>query len=76
MYPEKVNQSTAVMERACRFLEYIVREEFVDELGHTEMHIMKERVFDLGVAFGLQKNSIYAEAIGRKLQQLKVGFIS
>ena len=55
-----------------QYLEHVRRKSFVDKFGRTEMHIMKECLFDFGVAFVLQHDSPYTEDISRKIQQLKV----
>ena len=67
-----VNRSEAVMYGPVPFLEYTTRLDFVDKFGQTEMHIMKECYLDYPIAFVLQKDSLYTEALGKKIQQVQV----
>ena len=67
-----MNKSEAVMYESRKLLEYLRRKSFVDNFGNTEMHIMKECLFDFPVAFVLQLDSAYTEDISRKIQQLRV----
>ena len=45
-------------------LEYKQREDFVDMYGVASTHILKERFRQYPVAYGLQKDSLFAEKIG------------
>ena len=74
LFSANVNKSEAVMFEGRKFMEYVRRQSFVDKFGHSEMHIMKECLFDFGVALVLQKDSPYTEDLGRKIQQLKVRY--
>ena len=45
-------------------LEYKQREDFVDMYGVASTHILQERFRQYPVAYGLQKDSLFAQKIG------------
>ena len=67
-----MSKSEAVIWDDRLFLECLRRKNFVVNFGNTQIHIMRECLFDFPVAFVLQLDSAYTEDISRKMQQLRV----
>ena len=67
---QNVSDGKVAMCESRQFLDFTVRQRFTDQYGQTNMHVMKECLSPLSVAFALQKNSPYTARWGNS------GFIS
>jgi hypothetical protein len=56
---QNVSDGKVVMCESRQFLDFTVRQRLTDKYGQTNMHVMKECLSPLSVAFALQKNSPY-----------------